>query len=251
MLNTAFPGPGARKKRTTEVARLKREFARVTEERDILKRPRCPLSRSCDEARLHSRASPGVSCDTDVSSTAGQSEWFLCLAAAPGKSADPGPDHADAWPPSADARGLRRPQDAATPHLRRPGLRSAPGGAAPAARRHRALRRRRDVRTMQVHQHKTPTIPNRLNQQYKRPSRGAVKTHCMLMQYVAGLRWESLLSHFHFSMPRLTAPHVCQAWKLSKARRNPRRPAYTGQFEPLDKTRVNVLPRIISMNSCN
>jgi transposase len=33
----AFPGSGARKERTTEVARLKRELARITEERDILK----------------------------------------------------------------------------------------------------------------------------------------------------------------------------------------------------------------------
>jgi transposase len=35
----ACPGSGARKERTTEMARLKRELARVTEERDILKRP--------------------------------------------------------------------------------------------------------------------------------------------------------------------------------------------------------------------
>ena len=34
----AFPGSGARKERTTEVTRLKRELARVTEERDILKK---------------------------------------------------------------------------------------------------------------------------------------------------------------------------------------------------------------------
>jgi transposase len=34
----AFPGSGARKERTTEVARLKRELARITEERDILKK---------------------------------------------------------------------------------------------------------------------------------------------------------------------------------------------------------------------
>lgn len=34
----AFPGSGARKERTTEVTRLKRERARVTEERDILKK---------------------------------------------------------------------------------------------------------------------------------------------------------------------------------------------------------------------
>ncbi|MDQ6732806.1 MAG: transposase [Nitrospirota bacterium] len=35
---TAFPGPGARKERTTELARLTRELTRVTEERDILKK---------------------------------------------------------------------------------------------------------------------------------------------------------------------------------------------------------------------
>jgi len=34
----AFPGSGARKERTTEIARLNRERARVTEERDILKK---------------------------------------------------------------------------------------------------------------------------------------------------------------------------------------------------------------------
>lgn len=34
----AFPGSGARKERTTEMTRLKRELARVTEERDILKK---------------------------------------------------------------------------------------------------------------------------------------------------------------------------------------------------------------------
>ena len=34
----AFPGSGARKERTTEIARLKCELARVTEERDILKK---------------------------------------------------------------------------------------------------------------------------------------------------------------------------------------------------------------------
>jgi transposase len=34
----AFPGSGGRKERTTEITRLKRELARVTEERDILKK---------------------------------------------------------------------------------------------------------------------------------------------------------------------------------------------------------------------
>ena len=34
----AFPGPGARKERNTEMTGVKREHARVTEERDILKK---------------------------------------------------------------------------------------------------------------------------------------------------------------------------------------------------------------------
>ena len=34
----AFPGSGGRKERTTEITRLKCELARVTEERDILKK---------------------------------------------------------------------------------------------------------------------------------------------------------------------------------------------------------------------
>ena len=34
----AFPASGARKERTTEIIRLKRKLARVTEERDILRK---------------------------------------------------------------------------------------------------------------------------------------------------------------------------------------------------------------------
>lgn len=34
----AFPGSGARKERTTEMTRLKRDLARVIEERDLLKK---------------------------------------------------------------------------------------------------------------------------------------------------------------------------------------------------------------------
>jgi transposase len=37
--STAFPGAGARKERTTEVASLKRQLVRVTEGRDIFKKP--------------------------------------------------------------------------------------------------------------------------------------------------------------------------------------------------------------------
>ena len=35
---TAFPGSGMRKNRSDEVSRLKQELARITEERDILKK---------------------------------------------------------------------------------------------------------------------------------------------------------------------------------------------------------------------
>lgn len=44
--STAFPGPGYRKERTTEIARLKRELTRVTEERDILKKAAAFLARA-------------------------------------------------------------------------------------------------------------------------------------------------------------------------------------------------------------
>ena len=44
----AFPGPGARKERTTEVARLKRELVRVTEERNILKKAAAFFARASE-----------------------------------------------------------------------------------------------------------------------------------------------------------------------------------------------------------
>ncbi len=44
----AFAGPGARKERTTEVARLKRELARVTEERNILKKAAAFFARASE-----------------------------------------------------------------------------------------------------------------------------------------------------------------------------------------------------------
>ena len=121
----AFPGPGARNERTTEMARLKRELARVTEEGDLLKKPPCTLPRIRGEVRLHSGLSPGVSCDSDVSSAPGEPERLLCLTAAPGKSADScqsGPDRADARPPSAYAKRVRRPQDVAATEPRMVGM---------------------------------------------------------------------------------------------------------------------------------
>ena len=44
----AFPGSGARKERTTEIARLNRELARVTEKRDILKKAAVSSTDQCN-----------------------------------------------------------------------------------------------------------------------------------------------------------------------------------------------------------
>jgi hypothetical protein len=66
-----------------EIAHLKLELARVTEERDILKKPPCTLPRIRGEVRLHSGLSPGVSCDSDVSSAPGEPERLLYLAGHP------------------------------------------------------------------------------------------------------------------------------------------------------------------------
>lgn len=49
----AFPGSGARKERTTEITRLKRELARVTEEREILKKAAAYFAR---ESRCRTRS---------------------------------------------------------------------------------------------------------------------------------------------------------------------------------------------------
>ena len=75
-----FPGSGPRKERITEITRLKRELARVTEERDILKKRRRTSPRMCGEVRIHAAAYLGVSRDGHVSGVSGESEWLLCLA---------------------------------------------------------------------------------------------------------------------------------------------------------------------------
>ena len=78
----AFPGSGTRKERTTEITRLKRELARVTEEHDILKKRRCTSPRMYGEVRVHAAASAGVPADSHVRRAAGESKRVLCLATA-------------------------------------------------------------------------------------------------------------------------------------------------------------------------
>lgn len=128
---TAFPGPGARKERTTEVTRLKRELARVTEERDILKKRRRTSPRMCGEVRVHTAAYRGVLRDGPVSGAAGELEWLLCLATTTAQCShadQPAAHGTDARPPSADAGSLWGSEDVAGAHLRGPGLRPPSDG---------------------------------------------------------------------------------------------------------------------------
>ena len=101
----AFPGAGVRQTRTSEIARLKRELARVTEERDILKKPRRTLPGNLGEVRVYAEASAGVSGDVHVSGASGKSEWVLWLVPAQAECPDtgePGPHRTDPRPASAD-----------------------------------------------------------------------------------------------------------------------------------------------------
>ena len=65
----------------TEIARLKRELMRVTEEQDILKKRRISPW-MCVDVQVHADAYLEVSRDGHVSGVPGESEWFLCLATA-------------------------------------------------------------------------------------------------------------------------------------------------------------------------
>lgn len=59
----AFPGSGPSKERTTEIARLKRELARVTEDRDIVKMRPGTLPRNRRGVPVYLGTSAGSSTD--------------------------------------------------------------------------------------------------------------------------------------------------------------------------------------------
>jgi transposase len=63
-----------------ENRRLKRELARVTEERDILKKQRLTSRASPSEVRLYPGASRGVRRPSDVPGAAGSLQRLLCMA---------------------------------------------------------------------------------------------------------------------------------------------------------------------------
>jgi transposase len=62
----AFPGSGPSKERTTEIARLKRELARVTEDRDIVKNRPGTLPRNRRDVPVYLGTSAGGSTDVYV-----------------------------------------------------------------------------------------------------------------------------------------------------------------------------------------
>ena len=156
----AFPGSGARKERTTEITRLKRELARVTEERDILKKAAAYSPRMCGEVRVHADASGGVSGDSHVSrccrsaGVASMPGSGVGPVAARRPTSDSSSGCASCISRRARAYGARKMWQLLT----REGL---------VCGRHRvvrlrlmagsmALRRRRYVCTVQVRQHETP-----------------------------------------------------------------------------------------------
>jgi hypothetical protein len=66
-----------------EIRQLKRELARVTEERDILKKPPRISPGMQSEIRVRCRASRPVQGSVDVSVPAHPAQRFLCMAAEP------------------------------------------------------------------------------------------------------------------------------------------------------------------------
>ena len=78
-----FSLPSGSDDKDGEIRRLKRELARVAEERDILKKPPRISPGMQSEIRIRGRASPPAFGAGDVSVSAHSTEWFLCLAEEP------------------------------------------------------------------------------------------------------------------------------------------------------------------------
>jgi transposase len=77
-----FPGSGRQAEPAAEMARLKRELARVTEERDILEKPPRTLRWSPREIRVHPDSRGNASSHALVRGPRCQSQRVLCLASA-------------------------------------------------------------------------------------------------------------------------------------------------------------------------
>ena len=81
--------------RDAEIRHLKRELARVTEERHILKKPPRISPGMPSEIRVYRRASFAIFCSGDVPLSACPSERLLCMAEGPPEQASAGGSSAD------------------------------------------------------------------------------------------------------------------------------------------------------------
>ena len=166
---TAFPGPGPRKERTTEIARLKRELARVTEERDILKKAARYFAREFRDLPFmqahHREFRLTRMCGVLQVSRSGFYAWqHRGMSARTRANLTLIERMRILHQQTREAYGARKMWQL----LNREGLVC---GRHRVARLRRlagivALRRRRYVRTVQVRQYETPAVPNRLNQQF-------------------------------------------------------------------------------------
>ena len=128
-----FPGTGHVSDRDEEIRRLRRELARVSQERDILKRrpPSSPTSRV--EIPLHRGGEGVVPHHHDVSRHGGISQWFLRLAAASAQSSgrgDRAPGCRDQSAVCGQQAALWQPEDRPAPAGARVAGEQESGGAA-------------------------------------------------------------------------------------------------------------------------
>jgi transposase-like protein len=86
----ASPGAAVKDDHPAEIRRLKTELARVTEERDIQKKPPRILPRMQSEVRVRCQSSPAVLGAGDVPVPAHPTERLLCLAEEPAEQAGKG-----------------------------------------------------------------------------------------------------------------------------------------------------------------
>lgn len=78
----AFPGEGRRPALEAENAQLRRDMARLEQEREILKKPWPFSRRHCEPLSVHGCPPDGVSYPYLVRGVERVAEWLLCLAAA-------------------------------------------------------------------------------------------------------------------------------------------------------------------------
>src|SRR3984885_5353314 len=85
----AFPGQGQMKAEQLEIARLRREVAKLKAERDILKKPRPTSRRNQREVRFRCEAPGDLAGGVVVRGARCLAGGFLCLAYTPAQSTQP------------------------------------------------------------------------------------------------------------------------------------------------------------------